>query len=62
MEIPNLLVGSISSEIAAPERLVRVGPMSTMAGLQGGQRGVPVLLTPGEVACGRRSMFLRSMP
>jgi len=57
MDSPNLLVGSISSETAVPEGLTRVGPLSTMAGLQ---RGVPVLLNmaPGEVACGRRSIFL----
>jgi hypothetical protein len=54
MDSANLLVGSISSETAAPERLTRVGPMSTMAGL----RGVPVTIARGEVACGRRSMFL----
>jgi len=32
MDSPNLLVGSISSETAAPEGLTRVGPTSTMAG------------------------------
>lgn len=44
MDSPNLLVGSISSETAAPEGLTRVGPTSTMALFS-----APCVLHPGHV-------------